>query len=161
MLLLVPSYLNIVFRLIVVPLSLLVRFSFARCRVRCVCSLSSCLGSLSFPMIWLSFLRSLLRRMYSLPLVYNMWYSSVNVFFACVLVARFFIVSSVVLFWRRCYWLAIFLSIFPFCPISMLFFSGRVPGLVWFDPVLVVSTAGLVADQLQHVETTNSLPSYV
>ena len=33
------------------------------------------------------------------------------------------------------------------CLISLFFFSGRVPDLVWFGSVYLGTTAGLVADQ--------------
>ena len=41
-----------------------------------------------------------------------------------------------------------FCPFIPFCLIALLFFSDRVPGLVWFCSVDLVTTAGFVADQL-------------
>ena len=47
---------------------------------------------------------------------------------------------------RRCSLLATFLSVL-FCLLS-LFISERIPDLIWFGPVYLVTTAGFVADQL-------------
>ena len=67
------------------------------------------------------------------------------VYFAFVFVfCRFYLfASSVVSSWRRCSLLDFFLSVlFPFCLLSLLFFSDRLPGLVWFGYVPFVTTAG-------------------
>ena len=48
---------------------------------------------------------------------------------------------------RQCPLLATFLSV-VFCLLSLLFFSGRIPGLIWFGSVYLVTRAGFVADQL-------------
>ena len=47
---------------------------------------------------------------------------------------------------RRCPLLTTFLSVI-FCLLSLLI-SGRIPVLIWFDSVYLVTTAGFVADQL-------------
>ena len=48
----------------------------------------------------------------------------------------------------RCPLLASFMSA-PFCLFSLLFFlSNRVPNLIWFDPVYVVTTTEFEADRL-------------
>ena len=41
-----------------------------------------------------------------------------------------------------------FLIVVAFCLLSLLFFSERVPGLIWFGSVYLVTAAGFVADQL-------------
>ena len=48
--------------------------------------------------------------------------------------------------WRRCPLLGNSLSV-VFCLLSLLF-SERVPGLIWFGSVYLMTTAGFVADQL-------------
>ena len=49
--------------------------------------------------------------------------------------------------WRRCPLLATFLSVF-FCLIFLFFLSERVPGLIWFGSIYLVTTTGFVSDQL-------------
>ena len=74
-------------------------------------------------------------------------------FFLCFLFLAdlfLFFVSYVSLpAWRRCPLLATSSLYAVFCLCSLLFFSERIlPGLVWFDSVYIVTTAGFVADQL-------------
>ena len=47
------------------------------------------------------------------------------------------------------------------CLLSLLFFSGRVPGLIWFGSVYLVTTPGFVADQLmRHKQQTTIITAY-
>ena len=55
-------------------------------------------------------------------------------------------VYSVSCLTRRCPLVAIFLSVLS-CLISLRI-SERIPGLIWFSSVYLVTTAGFVADQL-------------
>ena len=80
--------------------------------------LSSCLGYLAL-LIWLPFLRSLLRRMFFLPCAYYMWFSFVCLFCFCLSFVSSFSLLS--LSWRRCTLQATFTSA-SFCLFTMFCF---------------------------------------
>ena len=67
--------------------------------------------------------------------------------FVCSVIFFFYLCLLCIPSCVRCPLLATFLSL-SFCLFSLIVFSERVPGLIWFGFVYLVATAGFVADQL-------------
>ena len=99
-----------------------------------------------------TFLRSLLRRMFLPPYAYYVWLFFVYFTFVCFLFLGF-LLDFWIPSWRRGPLQATFTSA-PFCLFTLfvwfVWFSPTVfvPGLFWFDSVYLVAIAGFVADQL-------------
>ena len=123
----------------------------SRCFSLCLYTLVSLPGLYSAA--YMTAFRSLLRRMFFLAYAYyqGVWLSFVcSVFFAFVCVSCFILFSFLSLlfpFLATISFAGHFFACFPIL-LSLLFFTDRVPGLIWFGYVYLVTTAGFVADQL-------------
>ena len=130
--LLVSVYLIFFISFDICHIFLLLCFSFSVCRFRCPCP---CLH------VWVVFLRlqGCLSCVACRGAFYVVAFYLVLLF---VLLFAFYVSCSS----RRCPLLATFLSVL-FCPLSLTF-SERIPGLIWFGSVYLVTTAGFKVDQL-------------
>ena len=140
--LLMSVYLILLFHLVVVSSSFFCVF------FRCVSHplslpLSSCLGCIP-PLIGLSLLCSLLRRVLCDCLLFVSYVCAFVCVFCFLLIHFYFFPSSMATMSFAGYFLLArsLLYVFP------TFFQTYIPGLIWVGSVYLVTTAGFVADQL-------------
>ena len=130
-------------------------FPLPSCCFRCVSPslslpLSSCLSCIP-PLIGLPFLRSLLTMMLFLPYAYHVVAFCLFLLFL-LLFAFFFLLSIFYFIFLLCPFLATmsfagyFLVRFLLSAFPVFFPSERVPGLIWFGSVYLVTPAGFGAD---------------